>query len=754
MNNNLENFIDTEAKSVEQLRAEAAAAEAEVKELQAKLNALKGTKPKKPTKINEAKLYATPQYDFLDEEAKSYVESLANWQIKKEFRDLSSADKISIDTETRDPDLQNYGSGWARGTGYLLGISIAARWGTEIWSNYYPLNHPDTENYDTNEIIEYIKKQLTSCKKKVFANAEYDLGWLNRYGIPLSAFLHTGPIDDCLVKAVLVDETWMSHSLDNVGSYYCGIHKDEALLNNPDVRKAFGITHPKRDMYKLPARFVGAYAEQDAVLTLQADDALDKYIIAHPDTGKSLEKVYDLERRLIPMLFEMHKQGIKVDSDRAEQIDVELETKSNEIKNQINKLAGMNINIMSGDDLGAACTKLGIDFPRTAKLGKPSFKAEFLESHESEFLRLVREARKIDKVRSTFVKSVLEKAINGRIYPQLNALKRTEDDNGGSGTSGTITGRFSCVKPNLQQVSSRDKVLAPIVRSMFVPDDGYYWGNFDYSQQEPRMTIHIAHQLYKIGVPGLNGIEEAVKRFNDNPYTDNHQMVADLAGITRREAKTINLGLSYGMGALKLAHKLGLPTVTVNGKEQPGQEAKDLMNLFNKKVSYLKGFMRCANDQAKNVGAVRTLLGRHSRYKMWTAKNFELSRKLGIRPKEDIEKEVAELKEASKWYGVPLVRAMTFSAMNHIVQGSAADQTKLAMLNIYEKGIVLPYTQIHDALDCPIDKSRPIEHCKAIREEMINAVKLVVPTVVDVELGETWGKCVKFEDMPPYDYSK
>ena len=139
---------------------------------------------------------------------------------------------------------------------------------------------------------------------------------------------------------------------------------------------------------------------------------------------------------------------------------------------------------------------------------------------------------------------------------------------------------------------------------------------------------------------------------------------------------------------------------------------------------------------------------------MWTAKNFELSRKLGIRPKEDIEKEVAELKEASKWYGVPLVRAMTFSAMNHIVQGSAADQTKLAMLNIYEKGIVLPYTQIHDALDCPIDKSRPIEHCKAIREEMINAVKLVVPTVVDVELGETWGKCVKFEDMPPYDYSK
>ena len=357
---------------------------------------------------------------------------------------------------------------------------------------------------------------------------------------------------------------------------------------------------------------------------------------------------------------------------------------------------------------------------------------------------MIREARKIGKVQSTFIDPIIDKCVDGRIYPQLNALKRVED--GLDGSSGTITGRLSCVKPNLQQVSSRDKVLAPIVRSIFLPDEGYLWGNFDYSQQEPRMTIHIAHLLRQLGVVGLDRVEEAVATFNANPRTDNHQMVADMVGIARRPAKTINLGLSYGMGALKLAKKLGLPTeIDERGKEVAGKEAKDLMKLFNQKLPYLKGFMNCAAQRAQNVGAVTTLLGRHSRYNLWTAKNWAKSQHLGMRVKEDIERDIAQLGEKSEWYGVPLVRAKTFSAMNHIVQGSAADQTKLAMLTVYENKIVLPYTQIHDALDCPIDKTRVHAHVKEIHDAMVHAMELVVPTVVDVELGETWGSVQKYE---------
>ena len=690
------------------------------------------------------KLYEKALWDTLDIEAKSAIEMKMNWHIKDEWRDVSNADKIAIDTETYDPDLQAAGAGWARKSGHLCGVSIAAKFGDEIWSNYYPINHPNTNNWPKDKVIDYITDCFKKAKVRVFANAEYDMGWLNRYGVPLSAMIANGPIDDVLAKAVLVDETWLSHSLDNVGAFYVGERKDEELLKDHQVRSTYGIQDIKKDLWKLPAGFVGAYAEQDAVLTLKADDALDPYIAHHPLTRKSLEKVYDLERRLIPMLFEIHKRGVKIDVNRAEQVKVELEQKKQELQNKINEIGGLKININSGDDIGAACDNLGISYPRTARTNKPSFTADFLDNSENEFLLMIREARKIGKVQSTFIDPIIDKCVDGRIYPQLNALKRVED--GLDGSSGTITGRLSCVKPNLQQVSSRDKVLAPIVRSIFLPDEGYLWGNFDYSQQEPRMTIHIAHLLRQLGVVGLDRVEEAVATFNANPRTDNHQMVADMVGIARRPAKTINLGLSYGMGALTLAKKLGLPTeIDERGKEVAGKEAKDLMKLFNQKLPYLKGFMNCAAQRAQNVGAVTTLLGRHSRYNLWTAKNWAKSQHLGMRVKEDIERDIAQLGEKSEWYGVPLVRAKTFSAMNHIVQGSSADQTKLAMLTVYENKIVLPYTQIHDALDCPIDKTRVHAHVKEIHDAMVHAMELVVPTVADVELGETWGSVQKYE---------
>lgn len=760
-------FLD-EAKPVTQETLDAALQE--VADLEAQLKALKkkkGIKVKedKPTSTatlnleeflaegNETtdldkrvqnKIYEKALWDTLDIEAKSAIEMKMNWHIKDEWRDVSNADKIAIDTETYDPDLQAAGAGWARKSGHLCGISIAAKFGTEIWSNYYPINHPNTNNWPKDKVIDYITECFKKAKVRVFANAEYDMGWLNRYGVPLSAMIANGPIDDVLAKAVLVDETWLSHSLDNVGAFYVGERKDEELLKDHQVRSTYGIQDIKKDLWKLPAGFVGAYAEQDAVLTLKADDALDPYIAQHPLTGKSLEKVYDLERRLIPMLFEIHKRGVKIDVNRAEQVKVELEQKKQELQNKINEIGGLKININSGDDIGAACDNLGISYPRTARTNKPSFTADFLDNSENEFLLMIREARKIGKVQSTFIDPIIDKCVDGRIYPQLNALKRVED--GLDGSSGTITGRLSCVKPNLQQVSSRDKVLAPIVRSIFLPDEGYLWGNFDYSQQEPRMTIHIAHLLRQLGVVGLDRVEEAVATFNANPRTDNHQMVADMVGIARRPAKTINLGLSYGMGALKLAKKLGLPTeIDERGKEVAGKEAKDLMKLFNQKLPYLKGFMNCAAQRAQNVGAVTTLLGRHSRYNLWTAKNWAKSQHLGMRVKEDIDRDIAQLGEKSEWYGVPLVRAKTFSAMNHIVQGSSADQTKLAMLTVYENKIVLPYTQIHDALDCPIDKTRVHAHVKEIHDAMVHAMELVVPTVVDVELGETWGSVEKYE---------
>ena len=286
---NIDNFINEEAKTVEQVQANLTAALDECAALEAELKALGATSPKTKKAVSVAslldideaittnstdkldirtqkKLYEVAQYDFMNDEAKSALDLKANWHIKDEWRDVTNADMIAIDTETCDPDLQTAGAGWARKSGHLCGVSIAAKFGDEIWSNYYPINHPQTANWPIQKVIDYITRCLKQAKTRVFANAEYDMGWLNRYGVPLDAMIANGPIDDVLVQAVLVDETWLSHSLDNVGAFYVGERKDEELLKDHQIRSAFGIQNIKQDLWKLPAMFVGAYAEQDAVL--------------------------------------------------------------------------------------------------------------------------------------------------------------------------------------------------------------------------------------------------------------------------------------------------------------------------------------------------------------------------------------------------------------------------------------------------------------------------------------------------------
>ena len=271
-----------------------------------------------------------------------------------------------------------------------------------------------------------------------------------------------------------------------------------------------------------------------------------------------------------------------------------------------------------------------------------------------------------------------------------------------------MTGRFSYQNPNLQQIPARNKDLGPKIRSLFIPEEGCKWGCFDYSQQEPRLVVHYA-ALYK-----LPSVYDVIDSYQNDSGADFHQTVADMANISRTQAKTINLGLFYGMGKAKLQAELGLNTK---------QEAEDLFNQYHQNVPFVRDLMGFTSKTAQSSGSIGTLLGRRCRFNKWEPNQFGMHKPM-------------DFEEAERTYGRGRIRrAFTYKALNKLIQGSAADMTKKAMVDLYNEGIV-PHIQIHDELDISIQSE---EQSNKIIEIMENAVSLEVPNKVDYESGLTWG---------------
>ena len=607
-----------------------------------------------------------------------------NWCAPDSLPDLSSAKRIAVDLETKDPSLLSSGPGWATGDGFVTGIAIA----TDSWSGYLPIAHRGGGNLDKSLVLNWLRPLMLSNMDKIFHNAMYDVGWLKREGIETK-----GKIHDTMIAAPLIDEHRRSYSLNNLGFDYCGDQKDETLLN--EAAKAWGI-NPKSQMYELPASYVGNYAEQDAVLTLKLWDILSAEL-----EKQGLMPIYDLESNLLPLLIEMRWKGVRVDTNKTEQSIVELKKKEIHCVKEIKRKWGLNVDIWASASVAKVFDKAGLTYPRTEKTRAPSFTGKWLEQLDHELPKLVVQARKYNKIHNTFLQGmILEHVHKGRIHGQMHPLR------GDSG--GTVSGRFSYSTPNLQQVPARDPILGPMVRGLFLPEEGHAWGAFDYSQQEPRLTVHYASQL------NLNGAEAAVREYCDED-ADFHQIVADMAGISRKDAKIINLGLSYGMGKKKLLAQLGMNEL----------EAEALFNNYHARVPFIRELTQTCSRRAENIGHVKTLLGRKCRFNMFEP-----------RDRKDIP---LRLEEAKEQYGENLRRAFTYRAFNRLIQGSAADMTKQAMLDLWKEGIVA-HIQVHDELDISV---KNIEETRIITEIMENCVKLKLPIKVDSELGSNWGNATQ-----------
>lgn len=630
------------------------------------------------------------QLDFWAPESDWQAPGIPDWNLKDKI--------ISVDIETRDSGIAaQWGAGWPIGWGHICGISLSIMEDFEEKSVYLPFNHVEGNGeYTPEKVIQWLKHQFSICRYVVGHNLSYDLGWLNQAGIPLP-----NHIFDTQVASALLNENRASHSLDNVSREYNLEGKDTELLNN--AARYYKLGNNKNEimgnLWRLPAKFVGPYAEADSLQALKLHEKMEDEL-----RKESMIELFTVEMKMVKLSIEMRKRGIRVDIPAAEKLNRDWIQKQEELEKEIKKITGFPVKPSDAKDLKKVCTFLNIfEIPTTEKKKEPSFKNDWLSSMEEKALDLCVMWRQIQHSRNNYIEGiVLGMSRNGRVYPEMNTVKKD--------LGGTVSGRISLNNPPLQQISARNELVGPAVRSCFLPEEGQKWGAFDYSQQEPRLSVHFA------SLTEIPGAEEAVKYYKEDPRADFHQMMSDLSGQPRYIAKDLFLGIVYGMGNESLAKALNITK----------EEAYSIRQTFNKKVPWVEGLSLKCVQRAGSAGKIRTILNRHCRFNLWEPQGIGIGRRPLLW--EEAQK---------KWKNQNLRRAFTYKALNRLIQASAADQTKQSMVDLYDQGII-PMLQMHDELDFSLADTKGYKR-HVIEETMLHSVELQVPSKIDVAFGINWG---------------
>ena len=447
---------------------------------------------------------------FMNQKNNMIFKAQTEWVKPTEFPDLRFCDEIAIDLETHDPELKTMGSGSVVGKGKVVGIAIA----TDGYAGYFPFDHEGGGNLEKSKVIQWFTDICASESTKIFHNAMYDISWIKSMGIKVN-----GRIVDTMIAASLVNENRFRYDLGSLGWDYCGHGKNETELNN--AAKEWGLD-PKADMWKMPAMYVGNYAERDAELTLALWKVMQKEII-----DQDLQSIFDLETDLFPCLVDMRFLGVRVDVQKAHTLKQQLAKQEETLLQKVEKETGVQTQIWAARSIAKVFDKLNLEYERTAKTQAPSFTKNFLSTHSHPLVQCISKAREINKAHTTFIDTIIKHEHNGRIHADINQIR--------SDTGGTVTGRFSYSNPNLQQIPARNKDLGPMIRSLFIPESGCEWGCFDYSQQEPRLVVHYASLDQDTSV-------FSVKDSYEDGDADCHTIVAKMADIPRSPAKVINLG--------------------------------------------------------------------------------------------------------------------------------------------------------------------------------------------------------------------
>jgi DNA polymerase I-like protein with 3'-5' exonuclease and polymerase domains len=635
------------------------------------------------------------------------------WKAPRDFPRLDSAPYISLDFETWDPELLTHGPGWARRKGHIVGMSISVPGGK--W--YFPVRHEvrPEENLNPDHVFAWARYTFQQHGKKpvLGANLLYDVGWAGEEGITIA-----GPCYDVQFAEALLSET-ADVNLDTLGEKYLGKGKETSLLYQwlADYYGGQPTAKQRINMHRSPPSLAGPYAEEDAemparILPLQWQQL----------AREGLVNLFELETRLIPILIRMRRDGVTVDTNRAQQVSEELKKNVAELNNRLRDLVGFEVNVDANDSLQKAFQKLGLPIPLNPETHRPSFTKDTLPLVEHPVSELILTIRKRNKVRRDFVESaILEKQVNGKLHCQFHPLRGND--------GGTRSGRFAGSHPNLQQVPSRDEELAPLVRGVFVPDIGHKrWRRYDYEQIEYRFLAH-----YAVG-PGSDALRA---EYNAHPETDYHvntqNLVQNFTGqkIPRKPIKNFNFGMTFGMGKGKMIADVRREVMLLGAEFKLDGEA--LYNAYHEALPFTKTTMEFYQKQVSMLGYVTTILGRRSRFDLWEPDTRENTRHLPALPYD----------QALRVYG-KIKRAYGHKALNRVLQGSAADLMKKALLDLWDSGVLdyvgVPRLTVHDELDFsdPLEDTNH-EAWRYVKHTFENAIKLRIPVFADEQTGPSWG---------------
>lgn len=649
---------------------------------------------------------------------------------------------IALDIETYDPNLHELGDGSIRKDGRIL---CCGAHGDGI-SKVFDFDNPN----DVQELRDILKDPSID---KIYHNGiGYDLPWLYcGYDMVIKGVQH-----DTMTRAALIDE-YQSLGLDDCCRKLGlkGKNKDETIeawyekwqAQMKLVAKSFkkyGISDNNEviiakenndfETWKLSATEVEAlvtgnykkdvwanalvvwadpvgremmkkYNHQDCIATFNLFKAQEKLI-------EPLHNVYEMECKLVPILLDMKKRGIRVDEKRMAELAAKVQEKADEQERKLIDMYGVTGEmIASGKKLGARLNEMGIHSPIKTATGAESWAEGALVRIHHPVIPMIQEYKNYDSILNKYLRGSLSRTvINGRIH--CTFLPMLRDKESGMGGGGTVTGRFSCKAPNLQQIPARNKGhgqdFSQDMRSLFLPEEGKMIAALDYSQIEAVLLGHYAQ-----------GQQATWFREQLKAGADLHNIVMGMTGITYRPVvKTFNYGCIYGMGwktAMeknytlfeKLAAEEGLDIETFT---------KDIYYNYHKKFPVIKDTMEWCQNIAKAQGYIDTMGGRRQH-----------------KPKSAYDPATGKIND------------FIYKMLNKLIQGTAADILKTALINAYEAGIydVLDlHLLVHDeqVVSTPFTK----EGCEAtveLQQTMANVYKdqLLVPIKAECELGPNWG---------------
>jgi DNA polymerase I-like protein with 3'-5' exonuclease and polymerase domains len=622
----------------------------------------------------------------------------STWTPPAELPDLRNAGRVVVDVENRDDGLAaGRGSGWPFAGGHLCGVAVAWPGG----KLYAPINHPDGDCIDPERVKNWLQDHFSSPGLRIgFHHCQHDIGWLRaEWGLKAPAL-----IDDSEAMAVMVDENRLSYSLDELCKWRSIPGKDETQLR--EAAAAFGVD-PKSGMWRLPAKHVGPYAEQDAAATLALIENLEPVIEA-----EGTRKAYELEMDLAPMVHEMRWRGIRVDAEAAERNAKLLESKRDAIFAELTSRLGERVGM---DEIGRTSwlaktfDKEKIAYPRTAPTknfpqGQPSFKSGMLgwmDQYVHWLPPLIAKADRYNNAATKFLRGfIIDYAHKGRLHPTINQYRGEE--------GGTRTHRFSYSDPAVQQMIGRDKEITPLVRGCFIPEDDQTWLKCDASQHEYRLIVHFASLL------NLHKAKEAVAMYHDNTEMDFHNLVAEWTGLSREDAKGVNFAKAYRAGKDKFANMI----------HRDFSDAEEIYDKYDAELPFVAALGERAQRLAERRGYLRLIDGARLHFDRWEPAQ---------RQDADYGRSLEEARK--RWPGVRLRRAFCFKAGNALIQGSAARHVKLWMRACWRDGIV-PLLQLHDELDISVNSPAVGER---MAELMRDVLELEVPIKVGLQYGRSWG---------------